>query len=311
MTHLPQITLGTSCSAPWKNPVFVKELRTRMRGNRTFILVTAHLLAVSAITLLAYLAFVASLNSYSTAETRRSFGKLLFGLVVILELFTITFIAPALTSGMISSERERQTYDLLKVTLLPARSLVFGKYAAALVFLFLLLFTSIPLQSPAFLVGGASPGEIIIAVLIIAVTAVVFCAAGIFFSSLSSRTLLATILSYAFAIILVFGIPVLVLIFLLLLQTTNFAGLNDLSVNAQLRLLLIGWWIVSTSPLMTVVATELALEQSHNIWWFSMSLSDGIEARLPSPWIAYVIFFLLLSVVFLWLSVRRTRRIEQ
>ncbi|MEW5871666.1 MAG: hypothetical protein AB1894_20515 [Chloroflexota bacterium] len=302
--QLPKITL------PWKNPVFVKELRTRMRGNRTFVLVTAHLLIVSAIALLAYLAFIASLSSYSTAEARRNFGKLLFGLVVLLELFTITFIAPALTSGMISSERERQTYDLIKVTLLPARSLVSGKYAAALVFLFLLLFTSIPLQSPAFLVGGASPSEIIIAVLIIAVTAVVFCAAGIFFSSLSSRTLLATILSYAFAIILVFGIPALLLVFLLLLQTTNFAGLDGLSINAQFRLLLIGWWIVSTSPLMTVVATELALEQSHGVWWFSVPLSNGVEVHFPSPWSAYVIFYLILSVVFIWLSVRRIRRID-
>ncbi len=301
----------------FKNPVFIKEMRTRMRGNRTFILVTAHLLALCAITLLIYFLFLSSLGPYNSPGTRQNFGKLLFGLVIALELITITFIAPALTSGMIASERERQTYDLLRVTLLPARSLVMGKYTAALVFVLLLLFTAIPLQSPAFLIGGILPSEIWIAVLVIAATAISFCAVGLFLSSLFPRTLLATILSYAYAIFLIFGIPAITLVLVLLLEYA-FSGIlsNEIPLSTQVSLVTVGWVILSTSPLLTIIATEVILQQTHSIWWAEIPLSAGPGAnelllKLPSPWISYVLGCLLLSLLLLWLSVRRVKRVDR
>lgn len=98
----------------WKNPVLVKEIRTRMRGKRAFIILTAHLLTLGMAVFLAYLVFQLSSSSTTTLENRRVFGKSLFGLLVWMELVMISFTAPALTSGAIAAERERQTYDLLR-----------------------------------------------------------------------------------------------------------------------------------------------------------------------------------------------------
>ena len=66
-------------------------------------------------------------------------GKMVFGGVLAIELFMVCFIAPAFTTGAISGEKERQTFDLLRTTLLPARRIVIGKLIAALAYIVLLL----------------------------------------------------------------------------------------------------------------------------------------------------------------------------
>ena len=196
----------------WKNPVIIKEVRIRMRGYRAVLLLTAHLLVLALVVGLAYLFIRSSLTTIGNLEQRRAFGKASFGLIVWMELVMISFVAPALTSGAISIERERQTFDLLRVTLLPARSLVWGKYISGLIFVFLLLFTSIPLQGPAFLIGGVQVQEILLAILMLAVTAAWFCALGMLLSSLIPRTLVSATLAYAVTIFLVFGIPIIAVI---------------------------------------------------------------------------------------------------
>ena len=107
--------------APWKNPVLVKEVRTRMRGSRSFMVVTAYLVAFVIFIGLAYAFFQISLSSSRSPDERRLVGKLLFGLALWIQLVIVSFTAPALTAGAIAAERERQTFDLLRVTLLRRR----------------------------------------------------------------------------------------------------------------------------------------------------------------------------------------------
>lgn len=296
---------------PWKNPIILKEIRTRMRGNRAFVLLTAHLLILGILVGLLYIAFKSSMTSSGSLEERRVFGKAIFGLLVWIELVMVSFIAPALTSGSISMERERQTYDLLKVTLLSPRSLVVGKYASGLVFVFLLLFTSIPMQSPAFLFGGVLPEEILIGTLILAVTAIAFCAVGLFTSSLFSRTLVSTVLSYAFAIFLVFGIPMIFIIMLVLFNATLGDNLEQLGPTSQAVLVFIGWLLVSITPMATIVATEVVLLDQNSAFIATIPLNGKINLTLLSPWIPYVLIYLLLSVSLLWFSIKRVKRTDK
>ncbi|MFL5806180.1 MAG: hypothetical protein ACJ8CR_31175 [Roseiflexaceae bacterium] len=57
------------------NPVLVKELRGRMRGPRAFILLTAYLLILGAVTLLLYAALGS--NPGSDLNAGRRFGMLI------------------------------------------------------------------------------------------------------------------------------------------------------------------------------------------------------------------------------------------
>jgi ABC-type transport system involved in multi-copper enzyme maturation permease subunit len=108
------------------------------------------------------------------------------------ELFLVCFVAPAFTAAAISSERERQTYDLLRTTLLPARALVFGKLASALSYVLLLIFAAVPLQSMAFLLSGVGWEELTIGFLLLVISAVTFASLGLYISSVARTTLAAT-----------------------------------------------------------------------------------------------------------------------
>jgi ABC-2 type transport system permease protein len=294
----------------WRNPVMVKEVRTRMRGWRAFAVVSAHLIILGTALVLAFLVFSPSLGGTPNLNDRRMFGKALFGLMIWMELITICFTAPALTSGAIASERERQTFDLLRVTLLTPGRLILGKYLSGLVFIFLLLFSALPLQSLAFILGGVTVEEIMIAILILVVTAIAFCAVGLFFSSLFSRVLFSTVLSYAFAIFMVFGIPMIALFLLFIFSASLDRGIDQLGTGGQILLVYIGWIVTSITPGATIIATEAALLDHQGIFLATLELGSGVRVSMPSPWLAYVVFFLVVSLVLLWFSYLRVQHSE-
>jgi ABC-type transport system involved in multi-copper enzyme maturation permease subunit len=302
--------LSLALLAVWRNPVLVKEIRTRMRGSRAFVLLSAHLLALGLALLAVYLILRSDISLLNNPQQRGTFGKLIFGLMVWLELIMVSFTAPALTSGAIALERERQTFDLLRVTLLEARALVLGKYLAGLVFVFLLLLTSLPLFSPAFILGGVLLEEILIAVLILAVSALAFLAVGLFFSSLTSRALVAAVLSYAFAILINFGAPILMAVILTLVSAVNTGGPGPSPQTLRL-LYYLGWLAVSLTPLPTMIASEAALLDNQGPWLASLPLGNGQQLTMILPWVIYVVAYLLLSLILIWVSARRVGRAER
>lgn len=296
----------------FNNPVVIKELRERMRGNRAFLLLTLYLLALSLILGITYLVYRAASVTPGSVEERQVFGKILFGLTAWLELLTVSFVAPALTAGAISSERERQTYDLLRTTLLPARSLVLGKFFSGLSFLLLLLFAAIPLQSLAFLFGGVAPSEVMIGTLMLLVTAFTFSAVGIFISSFLSRTLASTILSYAFTTLTIFGFPVILWAGLTIFGILSSGSINTTPTLAQQILLIgAGWTIVSLNPLAAAVATEAILLEEQSILFLTVPLASSLNIYLISPWIPFTLLYLAFGVLLLYLSVRLVRRAER
>lgn len=288
---------------PWRNPVVVKDIRTRMRARRTFILLSVHLVVLAIAVGGAYLVFQSSLTQTGNLEERRIFGKSIFGLLVWIELVMVSFVAPALASGAIASERERQTFDLLRVTLLPPSQLVLGKFLPGLGFLILLLLSSIPMQGPANLIGGVLWQEILLAFFLLAVTAVAFTALGLLISTLVHRTMVAATLSYAATTFLVFGVPIIALIFVFLFGTAFQDNLGDIPAQLELILILLGWVLLCVTPLGALIGTEVIFLDQHNLLLARIPLSNGAALLLPSPWIVYALVYLLFSLVMLGLSI--------
>ncbi len=137
------------------NPVARKELRERMRGARAFAVISVYLALMSAFAVLLFLVNIPANPAFAMSVTG-NLGRNLFAGLVGLQLLLIIFIAPAFTSGAITGERERKTYDLLQITLLSHPSFIIGKLESALGYIFLLLLAAIPLQSIAFLFGGVT-----------------------------------------------------------------------------------------------------------------------------------------------------------
>ena len=117
----------------------------------------------------------------------------------------LAFITPALTAGAISSERERQTIDLLFVTKLPSFSILWGKLLASMSFVLLLLLLSVPIFSLVFLFGGIELDQVAAAFLVTAISALTLGIIGIACSTAFRRTLPATVSAYGAAFILLAG----------------------------------------------------------------------------------------------------------
>ena len=182
--------------------IMVKELRSRMRGRRAFIILTIYLGLLALITYGAYL--IAAPNAQGggfigfggPANTSAIIGQAIFTLLSIFQVILVCFIAPGFTAGQISLEREKQTLDLLVSTPMRPGAIVIGKLVAALAFVFLMIVAAIPITAIVLMYGGASIGDIVRQQVVLLSTAVILGAIGLFFSALLKRTQAATVLSY-------------------------------------------------------------------------------------------------------------------
>jgi ABC-2 type transport system permease protein len=291
------------------NPVVLKELRGRMRGARAFIVLSVYLALMSGFVTLVYVLFTSSTAIIGPSQGGE-IGRVLFISIVGVELFLVTFIAPAFAAGAISGERERQTYDLLRTTLLPARSLVWGKLFATLSYIFLLLLAAIPLQSIAFLFGGVSEQEIILSFVVLVATTILLGTVGVFFSALTRRTLSASVLSYAVALVTVLVLPVVLVVLAPVLGQTMFSG--GVFPGWLEAVLYYGLGLlVATNPMATLLATLYLLIDRQVAGVFTITLLNGSSLYLISPWIVFVAFSLIVSIVLLILAVRRVNRIDE
>src|SRR4051812_27253118 len=107
------------------NPLLTKELRGRMRGWRAMGILTGYLGLLAGVTWLIYL--LITITASESDITGAQLGKFLLGAIVVLQVFFVALLAPAFTAGIITGEREKQTYDLLMTTLLRPRSIILGK----------------------------------------------------------------------------------------------------------------------------------------------------------------------------------------
>lgn len=289
-----------------RNPVALKELRGRMRGRRAFVVLTIYLSFMAALITLVYLAF-ASVSTTPGGPSSRQAGKAVFGAVLAVQLFLVIFIGPAFTSGAISGEKERRTYDLLRTTLLSARSLVSGKLLSALSYVFLLVLVSVPLMSIAFLLGGVSPVELLLSELLIAVTAVAFALVGLFYSTMMRTTLAASVSTYATALLLTAGGPIVALIFTAILGPLLF-GPGSPSFPITLLLIYGGLLLAATNLPATIVVSEIFLLEQDALFYFT-DLVDGRTVLFFSPWFVYIFLNSLLALILFWICVRRVKRI--
>src|SRR6478672_475964 len=178
------------------NPVIVKELRGRMRGWRSVAILVIYLLILSLVTWLTFLAVGSySSNNYYGGQSAQ-IGKTIFGVLVGFQTVMVALLTPAFTAGSITGEREQRTYELLMTTLLPARSVIFGKLGSALAYVALLIVAVAPLESLLFLLGGVSPEEIILSQVVMFVSALLFASIGIFWSSVLKSSVFSNVLSY-------------------------------------------------------------------------------------------------------------------
>lgn len=196
--------------------MMAKELRSRFRGRRAFLVLTLYLAVLA---LIAYGAYsVVAPNARANASfgdfggnpnASAQVGQAIFSMLSVIQLLLVVFIAPALTAGAISQEREKQTLDLLIATPLRPGGIVVGKLVSALAFVVLMILAGIPVSALVLMYGGASVDDILRQQAVLFASAIGFGVIGLFFSALIKRTQAAIVLTYC--IVLALGIGTLLI----------------------------------------------------------------------------------------------------
>lgn len=281
---------------PEFNPILIKDLRSRMRGARAYILLTIYLIILAGVTLLLYVAVAESTGSDLNAG--RQIGRALFFTIATVALIEVCLITPVLTSGSIAGEKERQTYDLLVASLLTPWQIVWGKLASALAFALLLIVAVVPVMSLAFLFGGVGLTEVLIAIVGLVTTAILYATIGLFWSALMQSSLGATSFAIGTVIVILLGIPFLIVIVTLILGASAPSSLLD------------SRWFIYISRLFTALhpfialgttATQLSNGESP---FFEVVRTGATNVVVPSPWLLYAILSLIATVILIVSSVR-------
>jgi len=192
--------------------IMVKELRSRMRGRRAFVVLTVYLALLATIAYGVYLDVAPLARSAGFddgtgqgANVSSLIGMAIFSVLSIVQIILVSVIAPAFTAGQISLEREKQTLDLLVTTPLRPGAIVIGKLATALAFVVLMILAAIPISGLVLMYGGAQVIDIVRQQAVLLATAVGFGSVGIFASALMKRTQSATVVTYCAVIGAILG----------------------------------------------------------------------------------------------------------
>jgi ABC-2 type transport system permease protein len=176
------------------NPMIRKELRQRMRERRGWLLPSLYLLVLGAVVTFAY--FAATEGGGSTIQGS-TVGVTLFLTLAYAQLALLLLLVPIFSAGSITIEKEQRTLAGLLTSLLTSPQIWWGKFISSLLFVLLLLVTSLPVLSMAFAFGGIGPWEIFSATLTTLIILACMSAVGLYCSSAFQRSVHSTAVSYA------------------------------------------------------------------------------------------------------------------
>ncbi len=268
------------------NPVHGKEFRERFRLRRTVWIMTIYLTVIGAV-MLGFMYLELMDQSVFVPGEYRDFFIIFSGL----QLVMIGFLAPGLSAGAISGERERQTLSILLTTQLSPLSIIGSKLISSLAFIGFLVWMSLPLYSFVFLFGGISPQEVATVFLFFVINIFFFGSLGLFCSTWMKRTGVSTVTAYAVTFLIVAGTGILIYFW------AHFAAQLDWDLDHMLSFQL----FVSLNPVyafLTIFEDQLRNETMLKI----------------DPWLIYACFYTAVSLLLIFGSayllnpLRRSRR---
>lgn len=182
-------------SRKWINPVLDKEFRLRMRTPRSAISLLAYVLVLGVIAL-GYIYVSLYLGNQENQPFNSGAGRMMFYVLSFTQLVLIAFMAPALTAGVISGEREKQTLSMLLTTQQSSSTIILSKLFSSLSFMTLIILATMPIYSIVFLYGGISLKQMLFIFLFYLFIMLLLGSLGVLFSTLFKRTMISVIVTY-------------------------------------------------------------------------------------------------------------------
>ena len=183
------------------NPILAFSATRRMRSFRTLLVVAAYLAVMLGIVLV----MMGGLFGGTVTIYKLRASVNCYNIQMIAQFALIVLIAPAMTSGAIAGERERQTLELLLVTNTRSFRIVTGKALESFAMLALLIVSGFPVMCLTMMAGAVTLLQILEGELFLLAIAFAAVCVGVLASSLARSSVSGGIISY----LLIFGIAVL------------------------------------------------------------------------------------------------------
>ncbi|MBQ7972367.1 MAG: ABC transporter permease subunit [Lachnospiraceae bacterium] len=177
-----------------KNAVLRKDMILDMKRPKIMIIMIIFNLILGCVLLPVLIAF--PIVGLAAGEISYKVMVYFFIALVWIECIAIIFLAPALTAGCISIEKERQTLEVLLTTSMTPWQIVTGKYLSAIYLVIMLIISSIPTLFTVFIYGGISIWQMLQILAILVTTTFFIASFGVFFSAMLKNTILSVILTY-------------------------------------------------------------------------------------------------------------------
>lgn len=268
------------------NPVLVKEIKLRFRSLKSFTGILFYLIAM-AIFVFGFIMLTTSFTGTGYFRPEESF--FMFAMLTFIQLGLILFITPGLTAGAISTEREKQTLNILLTTSQTSFQIIIGKLTSSIAFLLLLLVAGLPIYSMVFLFGGVSPGQLGVIFLFFFLTMLAVGGIGIMYSTIIRKTIVAMIATYGTMIFLA-GVTGFIYLVITGINTMGGAGVPTSSP--------IGHFFASINPVVLILT--LITPQSDEF------ITTTTLVDFPI-WIGYTIFYVLITILTIFIAVKKLR----
>ena len=270
-------------------PVLMKEMRSRMRGLRAPVLLLITTGITIAVALLIIMLSWSDMDG-SGADDMAEVGKTLFIAMVVCQGIICALIAPALTAGCISIEKEQQTLEGLFLTRLSCRNIVLGKLFSSLGFLLLVLLCALPVMSLSFLLGGVALADLGWSFAIILATVALFGAIGVYCSARCGKTAAAVTLAYV-CCLLALGIVGLVIG----IHETAFPSWSDTPDPLSTGYLI---YAIAGSAVLALIPTGV------------LSLLTALPLRRPLPRLANILLWLAIAAAAVYVQVVYVQEVQ-
>jgi len=271
------------------NPVLDKEYRLRMRSARSMWTIFFYLFAIGLFSTATFLIMGAGND---TLFSYNNYNKVMFIVLSFAQLGLVSFMAPGLTAGAVSGEREKQTLNLLLTTQQSSMTIIISKLFSSLSFMMLIVFSTLPIYGIVFLYGGISPSQLFAVFLFYLFLMLVIGSIGIMFSTIFQRTMQAVIVTYGVVLFMFIGTGALFLILANVLDI--FSGRANFSNYA---------WIYHILALNPGVAMYSIFEAGLYQEIFGVNSTSFL-----SKWINYVPMWLEFVIIYALISILALRR---
>lgn len=184
-------------------PLLSKELTEQANRRRTYIIRTIYALLFLGFVGFIYIDLMSGLRNNPMAILGR--GREIYEAMIYLQFTAIYLFLPAITCGVITQEKERNSLGLLLITRLSPSTIILEKYLGRLITMLTFLTLGLPILAFAYALGGISPAMFISGLWFLLLTMLQVAALGVFCSSFFRTTVSAFIAAYVIGFFMLFG----------------------------------------------------------------------------------------------------------